>query len=313
MGDEHIAERRLLISFSGGETSALMTKLILDNWRDRYDEIVTVFSNTGQENEETLRFVDQCDKAFGFNVIWIEAEVSATRGTGTRAKVVTFETASRNGEPFEQVIQKYGIPGPGVPHCSRELKGRPIKRWAREHGWLSGTYDTAIGIRTDEGDRISVNAKAERIIYPLVSRFPRTKAAVNAFWEQQPFRLLLKGYQGNCKWCWKKSLRKHLTIITETPEAYEFPERMEQLYPTAGAGTTGEPRRFFRDNRTVADLRLMASTERFEPATDDARVYQTDLIGWLDADMDACGYGSCEVEFDHTHSIEEDRRLPHDQ
>lgn len=285
---------RLLISFSGGETSALMTKLILERMSDEYNEIVTVFANTGQENEETLRFVDQCDKAFGFNVAWIEAVTSPERGVGPRFKVVDFETAARNGEPFEQVIRKHGIPGPGMPHCSRELKGRPIKRWAREHGWLSGTYELAIGIRTDEIDRMSPNAKAERIIYPLVSRFPHTKPKVNEFWRRQPFRLQLKGYQGNCKWCWKKSLRKHLTIITETPEAYEFPERMERLYPTTGPGHTGEPKRFFRDNRTVADLRAMAATERFAPADDDARQYQPDL---LDADLDICGSESCEVDF----------------
>lgn len=53
--------RRLLISFSGGETSALMAKLILDRMAGEYDEIRTVFANTGQENEETLRFVDRCD------------------------------------------------------------------------------------------------------------------------------------------------------------------------------------------------------------------------------------------------------------
>lgn len=301
-----MSERRLLISFSGGETSALMAKLILERMAGEYDVIRTVFANTGQENEATLEFVARCDKAFGLNAVWIEAVTPPERGIGARCREVTFETASRDGKPFEDMIRKHGIPGPSMPLCSKELKTRPITRWARENGWLPGTYDLAIGIRTDEMDRMSPEAKRRRIIYPLVSRFPHTKPKVNEFWTAQPFRLNLKGYQGNCKWCWKKSLRKHLTIISETPEAYDFPERMETLYPNNGAGTTGEPRRFFRDNRTVADLRALAAAGSFTPASDDAREYQVDLLDWLslngpldpDMDLDACGAGeSCEVDF----------------
>lgn len=292
-----MTERRLLISFSGGETSALMAKLILEHMKDEYDEICTVFANTGQENEETLSFVDQCDKALDLNVTWIEADVSPERGVGTRPRTVDFATASRNGEPFESVIAKYGIPNKAFSHCSRELKARPIHRWARERGWAAGSYDTAIGIRTDEIDRMSPNAGPERLIYPLVSRFPHTKPKVNEFWARQPFRLNLKGYQGNCKWCWKKSLRKHLTIIAENPDAYDFPERMEAEHAFTGAGQTGEPRRFFRGHMTVGDLRHIASENKFKPAEDDARSYQIDLLDWLDADLDVCGSESCEVEF----------------
>lgn len=298
--------RRLLLSFSGGETSALMCKLMLEHARDDYDEMRVLFANTGEENEQTLEFVDRCDKAFGLNVIWIEAVTPETKGVGARFRVVDFASASRHGEPFEQMIRKHGIPGPSMPVCSKEMKGRPIRRWARENGWLPGTYDLAIGIRIDEVDRMSPNARAERIIYPLVKRFPHTKPAVNEFWQRQPFRLELKGYQGNCRWCWKKSLRKHLTIISENPGAYDFPERMEKAYPYAGAGKTGEAKRFFRENRTVADLRAMAAKGNFTPATDDAREYQVDLMDWLaangpvdaDMDLDACGAGeSCEVDF----------------
>lgn len=284
-------ERRLLISFSGGETSALMTKLILENMRDEYDDIRVVFANTGQENEETLEFVEACDKAFGFGVVWIEARPA--RGKGEPVRNVNFNSASRDGFPFEEAIKIYGLPGPGWLHCSRELKTRPIARWAADIGWK--LFDVAIGIRSDEADRIVYRAREKGIIYPLISRFPHTKPKVNEFWARQPFRLNLKGYQGNCKWCWKKSLRKHLTIINETPEAYDFPERMEREHSTAGGN---QPHKFFRGNRTVADLRAIASTTKFAPATDDAREYQTDLLDWIDADFDACGSGeSCEADF----------------
>ena len=286
--------RRLLISFSGGETSALMAKLCVERLAPEYDEIRTVFANTGQENEETLAFVDQCDKAFGLNVTWVEAAPSRGRD-GIGFRVVDFATASRAGEPFEAAIQLYGIPNKAFPQCSRELKTRPIRKWATSIGWDTRSYDNAVGIRADEIDRMVATAKRDRVIYPLISRFPHTKPMVNEFWARQPFRLPLKGYQGNCTWCWKKSLRKHLTIITENPSAYDFPERMEALYPNAGAGRGG--RVFFREGRSTKDLRELAATTKFAPATDDAREYQTDLIEWLDADLDVCGSESCEVDF----------------
>jgi hypothetical protein len=105
----------------------------------------------------------------------------------------------------------------------------------------------------------------------------------------------LKGYEGNCKWCWKKSKRKHLTIISEHPERYDFPEKMEHEYAYAGPGNTGEPRKFFRENRSTLDLRHLAATTQFEPARDDARSYQPDLF---DPELDvegACGSESCEM------------------
>lgn len=292
-----MGRRRLLISFSGGETSARMTKLIHDRLADAYDEVVTVLANTGEENEESLLFARQCDQAFGWGVVWVEADIDPRPGAGTKAKVVTFETADRSGKNFEAMIAKYGIPGPGFLHCTRELKERPITAYVRSLGWEAGSYDTAIGIRIDEIDRINPDAARRRFIYPLIKPFPHRKIDVNEFWAKQPFRLALKGYQGNCKWCWKKSLRKHLTIATETPEAFNFPERMEALYPTAGANPKGETKRFFRNRLTVADIRRLAAEGNFEPAEDDARVYQTDLLSGLELDVGGGCSESCEVDF----------------
>lgn len=40
---------------------------------------------------------------------------------------------------------------------------------------------------------------------------------VRSFWAKQDFDLRLKDYEGNCDLCWKKSLRKRLTLIKENP------------------------------------------------------------------------------------------------
>lgn len=45
--------RRLFVSFSGGETSALMTWAILNRgFLDNYDDVRVVFANTGQESAD---------------------------------------------------------------------------------------------------------------------------------------------------------------------------------------------------------------------------------------------------------------------
>lgn len=288
---------RLLVSFSGGETSALMTKIIHERWQDRYDEIVTVFANTGQENEQTLEFIQRCDEEWGWNVVWVEAITDPRPGIGVRARTVDFASADRDGTVFEAMIAKHGIPGPGFPHCTRELKERAITAYVRSLEWTAGSYDTAIGIRIDEIDRMNPRAPEKRLVYPMVKPFPHRKIDVNEFWIRHPWRLPLKGYQGNCKWCWKKSLRKHLTIMTETPAAFDFPERMEAKYQLAGANPMNEPKYFFRGKLTVADIRKLAAEGTFEPADDDARQYQTDLLHTFDLDVGGGCEDSCEVDF----------------
>ena len=64
--------KQLLISFSGGATSAYMTKLLLEKLNPNEYEIKVVFANTGKEREETLEFVRDCDIRWGFNTVWVE-------------------------------------------------------------------------------------------------------------------------------------------------------------------------------------------------------------------------------------------------
>lgn len=274
-----------------------MTKIINEKMSEDYDKIVTVFANTGQENDQTLEFVRRCDEEFGWGVIWVEAVIDPAMGQGTKHQTVSHNSADRSGFAFEEMIKKYGIPGPGFLHCTRELKERPIKDYARSIGWESGSYDLAIGIRRDEIDRVDPKYQEKRIVYPLAFRFPHSKPAVNAFWDSQSFRLNLKGYEGNCRWCWKKSLRKHLTIMSENPNVFDFPERMEKLYPKSGSNPNDQEKRFFRNRLTVNDIRVLSSKGNFEHAEDDSRVYQSDLFYGLELDVGGGCEESCEINF----------------
>jgi hypothetical protein len=273
-----------VISFSGGQTSAYMA------WWCKHNlpgPKAYVFANTGQEHEKTLEFVDRCDREWDLGVVWVEAVVTHGERVGSRARVVNFETASRKGEPFEEVIKKYGIPNVGVgPVCTRELKLNPMRDYLRTH--YGNDYVSAVGIRVDEIDRMQADAKEKRVIYPLVSMNPTDKAKVNRFWQAQPWRLEIPNYLGNCVWCYKKSLRKHLTIMQDNPEFFDFPERMEKQYAYAGAGDGA--RVFFRESRSVADLKEMAK----KPFQRWIEGQNLDLFSELDAHS-GC-QESCEVE-----------------
>lgn len=290
---------KVLISFSGGETSAYMTQELLKQFKGFRDMIV-VFANTGEENEATLQFVDKCDKYFGWNVIWVEAVVNPIYRKGITSKIVTFETASRNGEPFEEVIKKYGISNMMNPNCSRDLKKTVIKHYAKSIGWKD--YQTAIGIRADEIDRISQAKEKEKLYYPLIN-FGITKPAVNRFWRDMPFRLELKGYEGNCKVCWKKSLRKHLQIAKENPCAFDNFKKWEQKYENYIPDSRKHnldikpPMRFFRNNLSVADI-MELSKKEFEAPKDDAVNYTEQIqFGLFDLPLDLSNgcIESCEV------------------
>lgn len=276
-------EKNLLISFSGGETSGYMAQWILNNWQDKYDNFVVVFANTGEENEETLEFVKQCDEYFGFNVVWVEAVVRHGERKGTTHKVVDFDSASRNGEPFEEVIKKYGIPNQAFPHCTRELKTAPITSYVKnELGWRN--YYTAIGIRSDEFDRMDAKMDEKRFVYPLCSENMSSKKHVNYFWSEMPFRLQLKGYQGNCKACWKKSLRKLMTIAAEDEGAFENMRKWEDKYgdyTPASRTAVNTPYTFYRNNMSAEEIIELANSEDFEFARDDSvdTYYQKTLFG----------------------------------
>lgn len=310
--------KHILISFSGGETSAFMTYWLLKiNYKAKWNEelkchvgidkhenevhIIIIFANTGQENEETLLFIKKCDDVFGWHCVWVEAVVFMNERKATIHKVVCFEIANRDGQPFQDSISKYGIPNVSTPHCTREMKERPIVSYAKSRGW--DDFYTAIGIRVDEIDRMSKDKEVKRFFYPLIEFLPMTKPKINFWWTQQLFRLNLKGYQGNCKTCWKKSDHKLWTIAKETEYVFEFFRKMELQYGQyipetrlkrmlSRGDTPTLPVRFFRNNRSVQDM-INKSKQWVGSIIDDAQIMSNPEL--FDDYVDLIGGESCEV------------------
>lgn len=252
---------KTLVCFSGGRTSAYMSYLI-SGFAD--NDVLFVFANTGQERNETLDFVNECDKQWGLGVVWVESVVNNGR-VACSHKVVTYETAARithedqRKNPFYKMCEKYGIPNKAYPHCTRELKENPIHSYLASIGWEKGEYHTAIGIRTDEPKRIKRNKTPQNKIYPLVDWFPSDRDDVADFWERQSFGLNLKDYEGNCAWCYKKSNKKLMQIISDDESIFDFPRLIENELSHIGPNRINgeisrEPRTLYRQYMTAEKL-----------------------------------------------------------
>lgn len=282
---------KIIISFSGGKTSAFMTRKLIDQYG--LENIVCIFANTGAEDEKTLQFVNECDKRWNLNMIWVEAKVNHDgfgRGFGTKYTITDFESCSRDSEPYEEVIKKFGLANMKYLHCTREMKERPITAWTKDN-FNKDEYVLAIGIRADEIDRVNLVEKTTRnLVYPLADNGYR-KEDVNKYWEESDFTLDLPSYRGNCVTCHKKTDRKLFTIAMDTPEAFDFMARAGQEYRHTGSSQGG--RTIYRNNRTAWQVIQEGKRTDFIPWSDD-----NEYTPELDLDFGGCGE-SCEVFSDN--------------
>lgn len=224
------------ISFSGGRTSAYMLwRALQSNGGKLPDEAVVCFANTGKEDEATLEFVRDCAVNWSVPITWIE--YIHAEETKDRYKVVSFETASREGEPFEALIRSRNfLPNPVARFCTVELKVRAIHRHLKSIGWIE--WDLMLGIRADEPRRLANignqdYGKHEDKYAPL-GQVGITKEHVGAFWQSQPFDLALPNNNGvtmggNCVLCFLKPGAQVFSLIAEKPERAVWWAKMEAL------------------------------------------------------------------------------------
>ena len=198
-----------LISFSGGRTSAYMLKMILDAHGGTLpDDVHVCFANTGKEREETLRFVHECGTRWGVTINWLEYVTDlASAGPEGRIQEVGYNSASRQGEPFDRMIErKQAIPSTVTGRwCTDFLKVRTLQDYMATLGFAPGEYCEVIGIRADEAARaVRLRARARNvashIATPLIEAGVR-KDGVLAFWDGQDFDLALPRGYGNCDHC----------------------------------------------------------------------------------------------------------------
>jgi 3'-phosphoadenosine 5'-phosphosulfate sulfotransferase (PAPS reductase)/FAD synthetase len=255
MKDPFIIDEPTCISFSGGRTSAYMLWRILQSNNGLPENAIVCFANTGKEEEATLEFVRDCEKNWNVDIHWIEYKYSEK--TSDRWKKVTFETASRNGEPFFELIDQNGspyLPNPVARICTAKLKIIPINAYLKSLGWNHNENMDWVGIRADEMRRA---AKMARERTPLVTAGV-TKRTVGDFWAKQSFDLGLPNMNGvtmhgNCDLCFLKPAHQILSLIQEKPERALWWMKME-AHAQSSDKTYGDGARFRKDRPSYAQM-----------------------------------------------------------
>lgn len=246
-----VIEGPAVVSFSGGRTSGYMLKRILDANSGLPPQCHVVFANTGKEHNATLDFVRDVSVHFQVDIKWVEywrrhlpkhrskereaaahkARKIAGRQYGLPLRgelgfrVVTYETAARQGQPFENLIDMVALPSVTMRLCSQELKVRPIKKYMQSFGYTH--WDNIVGIRADEPLRITRmrNQTTNRWdnILPLAEAGV-TKQDVLDFWAASSFDLQLPvdingdTVAGNCDLCFMKSGPKRAALAKAEPD-----------------------------------------------------------------------------------------------
>lgn len=239
------------IAFSGGRSSGYMLRKILNANSGLPSDSIVCFCNTGKEAEATLKFVNECSLRWNCPIVWLEY-----RSDETRFEVVSYETASRNGEPFEQLIlKKQYLPNAVTRFCTIEMKIKTTARYCKSIGLDIGENDSIVGFRADEPRRV---AKLNDISRAPMAMAGVSKKDVSEFWMDSDFDLELLNINGttmhgNCDLCFLKGFGGLTSLIAENPERAIWWAKMESLIQSSGL-PNGKGARFSKDRPSYAQI-----------------------------------------------------------
>ncbi|KVD24763.1 hypothetical protein WI80_25035 [Burkholderia ubonensis] len=181
-------------------------------------------------------------------ITWIEWD-GFEEGSRSRChlRIVDFETASRNGEPFSRLNEALGIlPNPVMHTCTANLKVKAGRAFMQSRGY--GEWQNVMRIRADEPRSVTRltspgrgNSGGEPNL-PL-ARADVRKADVLAFWRAQPFDLALdpEGDFGNCDGCFLKARHKIVRAFVTRPELATWSNN-EKSRPSGATFRNDRPR-----------------------------------------------------------------------
>lgn len=251
--------KNLLVTVSGGRSSAMVARTIqTSNEYEKFNKLY-VFSNTGLERPQTIDFLKNIVNKWDIPLQMIEGVYSEKKGVGVNYKLVEFDNLDMKGTPFKGAIRQvnkgsfYGLPFSKAPYCSDYTKTRPTKRFADEI-FGKNNYVKSIGFRKEDvPKRIaypSLRIDEERI-FPLLTDFDKTigQMDLNKFWNKQPFKLSIHGDLGNCELCWKKGEKTLINNIRYGTRFIDYTRELEKEF-----GNT-----MFRENMSIDDLIKEAS------------------------------------------------------
>lgn len=264
MADPFKITEPTLISFSGGRTSAYMLWRVLQSNGGVPEDAYVYFANTGKEDPATLKFIKECEKRWSVPIVWLEYRPEKT------FDIVSYETASRNGEPFETIIrERKMLPNVRSRFCTQALKVDTSVRYARSLGLVE--WSNMIGIRADEPRRVAkmkARVVAESPLMPLAESGV-TKTNVLDFWKANDFDLELpiidgETIGGNCDLCFLKSVNKILALVKQQPDRAVWWAKMESMDCIEDRGGGGSKFRIDRPSYAEMHKFIDRQTDMFD-------------------------------------------------
>lgn len=229
MRDPFVCNGPTVVSFSGGRTSGLMLRRVLDAHGGTLPpDVHVVFTNTGKERPETLDFVAQCARRWSVAIRWIERD--ASRPQKQRWREVSPETACRDGSMFAELIEERKfLPNHSMRFCTTELKVHPMRDFMQAQ--TVERWTNLIGLRRDEPKRVHTIRARENAWDTECPLFDTgvTVEDVAAFWRAQPFDLGLQSWEGNCDACMLKGTPLLARIERDRPGTLDWWIEQERL------------------------------------------------------------------------------------
>ena len=255
-------KQNLMVTVSGGRSSAIMARHIQTSEKYANYEKVFVFCNTGMERPETINFLKNIEKYWNLPLIKIEGVYSNDLGTGIKYKIVELNDLNMNAKPFSEMIEHKnkgifnGLPNQDAPYCSENLKTLPAKKLC-DNIFGINNYKIAIGFRKEDmPKRISwaeIKEQKQKI-FPLLTDFetPISQLDLNKLWKKEEFKLELHGKFGNCELCWKKSDNNLIENIIFGTRFIDWYKKEEEKYNSLS----------FRNHKSINDLVKLSELPR---------------------------------------------------
>ncbi len=251
----------------------MLRKMLDSGWSG-----MVIFCNTGKERTQTLDFVHEVETRWNVTVVWLEyhrvlassimpgifptprrnlnlSKASEKGETTHWFRQVDYSSASRNGEPFDELIGwMSALPNVVSRVCSVQLKMRTSMRYLFSNGVRE--YNPIIGIRRDESHRATQILAScdsfERPKFPLIE-MGISKNEVDSYWKSSDFDLDLKDYEGNCDLCFLKAKWKRIKLVKENPGMVDWWKGWEAKKQAVNNG------KVFRMGEHYSDLEIYAS------------------------------------------------------
>ena len=255
-----------IVSFSFGQTSGRMVRMLMDSHPKTFDrDFLVVYENTGREHNKTLEFGEAVSKEWGVRIILLEYNLVEARTinedqlrpgparTALKKKqdsnerinwftnIENFAKLSRIGDtvvPFDKLLDKMPVlPNVVARACSKHLKTEVMIHWA----WSIGLFEfnNQTGIRYDEAHRaIEIESRSPSYrhnFFPLIKAMT-TKKDVDDWWERQPFRLNIPNHLGNCDGCFLKKRWKLSALAKSSPGQFKWWTDWEDRRRNKGQG-----------------------------------------------------------------------------